>query len=174
MDARSMRLAAGRKLPTSLEICIRPPRHETNTPEIPITATWCLLFEMFSTQVRERTMASGRKIFNNFLRPSPSSTTSIGLKYLPSSPIQKRCLHRFVAPQPSKLSPRRPFSSSRPRSSEKRQPGDDPSFTSILDNPPDLVRTGKRHGPGLIILGTSSTYLTLWANPYLLFAKLTR
>ncbi|KAL8798167.1 MAG: hypothetical protein Q9182_006898 [Xanthomendoza sp. 2 TL-2023] len=25
-------------------------------------------------------------------------------------------------------------------------------FTSIVDNPPDLVRSGKRHGPGLIIL----------------------
>ncbi|KAI0857304.1 SURF1 family-domain-containing protein [Xylaria cubensis] len=33
-----------------------------------------------------------------------------------------------------------------------RQPGDDPNFTSILDNPPELVRTGRRHGPGLIIL----------------------
>lgn len=36
-----------------------------------------------------------------------------------------------------------------------RQPADDPNFTSIIDNPPNLVRTGKRHGPGLIILGMS-------------------
>ncbi|KAL8839565.1 MAG: hypothetical protein Q9170_001669 [Blastenia crenularia] len=28
----------------------------------------------------------------------------------------------------------------------------DPNFTSVVDNPPDLVRTGKRHGPGIIIL----------------------
>ncbi|RAL67801.1 hypothetical protein DID88_008528 [Monilinia fructigena] len=33
-----------------------------------------------------------------------------------------------------------------------RQPADDPNFTSIIDNPPNLVRTGRRHGPGLIIL----------------------
>jgi hypothetical protein len=26
-------------------------------------------------------------------------------------------------------------------------------FNSIVDNPPTLVRTGRRHGPGLIILG---------------------
>lgn len=32
-------------------------------------------------------------------------------------------------------------------------PADDPSFTSAIDNPPNLVRAGKRHGPGLIVLG---------------------
>ncbi|OAA60567.1 cox1 assembly protein [Niveomyces insectorum RCEF 264] len=32
------------------------------------------------------------------------------------------------------------------------QPADDPNFTSILDNPPELVRSGRRHGPGLIVL----------------------
>ncbi|CAK7272726.1 surf-like protein [Sporothrix epigloea] len=33
------------------------------------------------------------------------------------------------------------------------QPADDPNFTSILDNPPELVRSGgRKHGPGLIIL----------------------
>ncbi|KAK8103975.1 surf-like protein [Apiospora kogelbergensis] len=33
------------------------------------------------------------------------------------------------------------------------QPAEDPNFTSILDNPPQLVRTGgRRHGPGLIVL----------------------
>lgn len=37
------------------------------------------------------------------------------------------------------------------------QPIDDPSFKSLLDNPPVLVRVGgnKRHGPGLIVLGKS-------------------
>jgi hypothetical protein len=36
-----------------------------------------------------------------------------------------------------------------------QQPGDDPNFMSIVDNPPTLVRAGrKKHGPGLIILGT--------------------
>ncbi|KAL8925609.1 MAG: hypothetical protein Q9172_002179 [Xanthocarpia lactea] len=31
-------------------------------------------------------------------------------------------------------------------------PADEANFSSIVDNPPDLVRAGKRHGPGLIIL----------------------
>ncbi|KAF7960518.1 hypothetical protein EAE96_000198 [Botrytis aclada] len=35
---------------------------------------------------------------------------------------------------------------------KSRQAADDPNFTSIIDNPPNLVRTGRRHGPGLIIL----------------------
>ncbi|ERS98155.1 hypothetical protein HMPREF1624_04936 [Sporothrix schenckii ATCC 58251] len=36
---------------------------------------------------------------------------------------------------------------------EPLQPADDPNFTSILDNPPELVRSGgRRHGPGLIVL----------------------
>ncbi|KIN07672.1 hypothetical protein OIDMADRAFT_37093 [Oidiodendron maius Zn] len=33
-----------------------------------------------------------------------------------------------------------------------RQAADDPDFLSIVDHPPNLVRTGKRHGAGLIIL----------------------
>ncbi|KAH7333452.1 COX1 assembly protein-like protein Shy1 [Rhexocercosporidium sp. MPI-PUGE-AT-0058] len=40
--------------------------------------------------------------------------------------------------------------SSTPRA--KAQPADNPDFMSIVDNPPNLVRSGKRHGPGLIIL----------------------
>jgi hypothetical protein len=39
----------------------------------------------------------------------------------------------------------------------KAEPADDPNFMSIVDNPPNLVRAGKRHGPGLIVLGTLST-----------------
>lgn len=61
--------------------------------------------------------------------------------------------HSSRVPQPS-----RPFSHTRPRTQQQQQPryeqpADDPSFTSILDNPPQLVRSGRRrHGPGLIIL----------------------
>lgn len=33
------------------------------------------------------------------------------------------------------------------------QPADEPGFVSIVDNPPKLVRTGRRHGAGLILLG---------------------
>ncbi|KAK5654364.1 hypothetical protein OQA88_7273 [Cercophora sp. LCS_1] len=39
-------------------------------------------------------------------------------------------------------SPRRPH----------RQPADNPEFTSVLDNPPELVRTGRKHGWGIIVL----------------------
>lgn len=45
----------------------------------------------------------------------------------------------------------RHISQSRPRC--EKQAGDDPNFMSIVDNPPNLVRTGRKHGPGLIILG---------------------
>ncbi|KAI9819197.1 MAG: surf-like protein [Pycnora praestabilis] len=31
-------------------------------------------------------------------------------------------------------------------------PAEDPNFTSIVDNPPEIVRSGRRHGPGLIVL----------------------
>jgi len=35
-----------------------------------------------------------------------------------------------------------------------KQAADNPDFMSIVDNPPQIVRTGRRHGPGLIVLGT--------------------
>lgn len=37
-------------------------------------------------------------------------------------------------------------------------PAEDPNFTSIVDNPPNLVKTGNRHGPGLIILGAATRH----------------
>ncbi|KAF5009517.1 hypothetical protein FDECE_4266 [Fusarium decemcellulare] len=46
--------------------------------------------------------------------------------------------------------PKRPFASSVLR--RNKQPVEDPEFVSILDGPPKIVRAGKRHGPGLIIL----------------------
>jgi hypothetical protein len=39
-----------------------------------------------------------------------------------------------------------------------KQAADDPNFMSIVDNPPNLIRTGRRHGPGLIVLGLSSAF----------------
>jgi hypothetical protein len=36
-------------------------------------------------------------------------------------------------------------------------PADTPGWTSIVDNPPRIVRTGKRHTAGLIVLGTTSS-----------------
>ncbi|KAI0384371.1 SURF1-domain-containing protein [Hypomontagnella monticulosa] len=62
-----------------------------------------------------------------------------------------RC-SRTTATKSSILRPsfRRPFTHTTHRAN--RPPAEDPSFTSVLDNPPELVRTGRRHGPGLIIL----------------------
>lgn len=53
--------------------------------------------------------------------------------------------------------PRRSFAhqtARRQQQSGGRQAADDPNFSSILDNPPELVRAGskRRHGPGLLIL----------------------
>lgn len=62
------------------------------------------------------------------------------------------CRAQPIAPRP-RAQPRRPVSSSSRR--QYKQPADNPDFHSILDNPPELVRSGRRHGPGLIILGTT-------------------
>ncbi|KAL2261599.1 hypothetical protein VTK26DRAFT_3808 [Humicola hyalothermophila] len=61
-------------------------------------------------------------------------------------------LNKWPKPSSSttRCSPRRPVSNTPRRPS--RQAADDPNFTSIVDNPPELVRTGRKHGPGLIIL----------------------
>ncbi|KAL8772038.1 MAG: hypothetical protein Q9209_002704 [Squamulea sp. 1 TL-2023] len=48
-------------------------------------------------------------------------------------------------------------------------PAEEANFTSIVDNSPDLVKSGRRHGPGIIILGNSARslvtqYLILFRN----------
>lgn len=35
----------------------------------------------------------------------------------------------------------------------------DPNFSSLVDNAPDIVRSGKRHGPGIIILGSAARFM---------------
>ncbi|KAJ6444032.1 surfeit locus 1 [Purpureocillium lavendulum] len=65
-----------------------------------------------------------------------------------------RSVPRRCAAAPSRTSLRRPFSTTRPRA-DKPQPVDDPNFVSILDAPPKIVRAGRRHGPGLILLATN-------------------
>ena len=35
-------------------------------------------------------------------------------------------------------------------------PADEPYFESIVDNPPVLVKSGQKHGPGLIVLSRST------------------
>ncbi|KAI1105997.1 SURF1-domain-containing protein [Jackrogersella minutella] len=71
---------------------------------------------------------------------------------------QVRAAHTTTRTAPTRTAPtsrcspplRRSFAHSTPR--PIRPPAEDPAFTSVLDNPPELVRTGRRHGPGLIIL----------------------
>lgn len=42
------------------------------------------------------------------------------------------------------------------------QPGDDARWLSVVDNPSQIVRTGNKHGPGLIILGEFASLSTCW------------
>ncbi|KAK0656466.1 SURF1 family-domain-containing protein [Cercophora newfieldiana] len=87
-------------------------------------------------------MANGAVLVNCLLRPLPSQRIS--------SSIGRSALRKWPAPRSSLVAPsRKPFSTS-PR--RPRQPADDPGFHSIVDNPPELVRTGKKHGWGLMVL----------------------
>ncbi|KAK0661503.1 Cytochrome oxidase assembly protein shy1 [Lasiodiplodia hormozganensis] len=84
-------------------------------------------------------------VLRQFLRPAGS-----GLRNLSESTLRRpqwRCPQCAARRRPQQLQQRR-FQSSQPGP----QPGDDPSFTSIVDQPAQLVKTGRRHGPGLIIL----------------------
>ncbi|KAL1837065.1 hypothetical protein VTJ49DRAFT_4317 [Mycothermus thermophilus] len=71
------------------------------------------------------------------------------------------CLLRALQ---ARSAPQRPFSST-PRRPQRKQAADDPNFVSIVDNPPELVRAGRRHGPGLIILAiipVTAFFLGCW------------
>ncbi|GAO14853.1 uncharacterized protein UV8b_04093 [Ustilaginoidea virens] len=67
-------------------------------------------------------------------------------------------LPRPAAQQPPNPSPRTSsarspfFTTSRRRASKHKQAADHPDFQSILDAPPQIVRSGRRHGPGIILL----------------------
>ncbi|KAK1758532.1 cytochrome oxidase assembly protein shy1 [Echria macrotheca] len=89
---------------------------------------------------------ANRAIFSNsLLRPltrqriSPAATRKSAQKlWTPYKPAR------------SSSAQQRPLSTS--PQNHNRQAADEPGFTSILDNPPELVRAGKRHGWGLIVL----------------------
>ena len=50
----------------------------------------------------------------------------------------------------------RPLSNSRPRIQRYEPPPiEDPNFISLVDQPRDIVKGRRRHGPGLVILGTA-------------------
>ncbi|KAK8074914.1 surfeit locus 1 [Apiospora hydei] len=78
-------------------------------------------------------------------RSSAATTTTKPSAFVLRS---KTAASQFSSP----LLPRPRLFSQTPRARSK-QPAEDPNFSSILDNPPQLVRTGgRRHGPGLIVL----------------------
>lgn len=93
------------------------------------------------------TMAKPAAALNCLLRPSASQRLSSTI----SQNVARQSAARETAAQCAAR--RQPFSSSprRPR----QQPADDPGFSSIVDNPPELVRTGNRHGWGLMVLGAT-------------------
>ncbi|KAF3915738.1 hypothetical protein AA313_de0209061 [Arthrobotrys entomopaga] len=77
------------------------------------------------------------------------------LRRRPSPLLQSR--PRIVSPSSSPLiiTPHRLYSTPPPPppSSPPKQPGDDPNFKSLLDQPARLVRTGRKHKPlGLLLL----------------------
>ena len=79
-----------------------------------------------------------------FLRTLRSLRTSQSTSKGPSCAATARSIPARAA--------RRPFSWTRARR-DKPQPVDSPEFVSLVDGPPKIVRSGRRHGPGLIILG---------------------
>ncbi|KAI0390667.1 SURF1 family protein [Xylariaceae sp. FL0594] len=77
--------------------------------------------------------STSSSVIRTHAHSSHSKTTSFTRRTFTSSP--SRCFHR-----------------THPRTRPRPQPADDPTFSSIVDNPPELVRSGRRHGPGLVIL----------------------
>ncbi|KAH8661895.1 SURF1 family-domain-containing protein [Xylariales sp. PMI_506] len=97
----------------------------------------------------------GRKVGTilqqQFHSATASSTTASRSRTSPPSSFSLCFTLRDATKQIRSRQPRRPFSQS-PRSTN-RQPAEDPNFTSVLDNPPQLVRTGRKHSkPGLLFL----------------------
>ena len=69
------------------------------------------------------------------------------LRLIRKSPLQNLRLHQALLNRSPKCFAHRRLA---------HNPADDASFRSVIDNPPNLVSAGRRHGPGLIILGTLS------------------
>jgi hypothetical protein len=89
--------------------------------------------------IRNNTMNSSRLFTRQLLGSVPTKSNQYQALQNPRAQWRLQCAKTFRRHQ------RRFY----------QNPADDPAFTSILDNPPQLMRSGKRHGPGLIILGTS-------------------
>ena len=94
-------------------------------------------------EAQVRTASSSASAARAGFRPGPANAKGSGKSCTPT-PTTMGILNR------------RAFAHQTPRRSgnKGRQAGDDPSFSSIVDNPPELVRAsgGRRHGPGLLVL----------------------
>lgn len=102
-------------------------------------------------------MANAAVPFNCLLRPLAGQKLVHSLSR--NTHPRRVPFHFAVAP-----SRRQAFSSS-PRLRQYRQPADNPEFTSVLDNPPELVRTGRKHGWGIIVLAiipVTAFFLGTW------------
>ena len=96
---------------------------------------------------RPMRVSATTKNMKNSLFPSPF-TSLTRLTSLRSAPRPRAC------PKCRKLSP---F-----QQRYAHNPADDHYFESIVDNPPVLVRSGQKHGPGLIVLSRSPGRFSAW------------
>ncbi|EON67721.1 hypothetical protein W97_06864 [Coniosporium apollinis CBS 100218] len=70
-----------------------------------------------------------------------------------STPCVPWIARQASRPQSRPRCPQRPPTILHPQQRRHaHNPADDPSFHSIVDSPPQLIKSGRRHGPGLIIL----------------------
>jgi surfeit locus 1 family protein len=96
-----------------------------------------------------------------------SSSITRNVRKLQTTAVIQRCLHI----QSPALTPLRPFRSLRRNFSSssirgQKQAADDPNFTSVIDNPPVLVRVGRKHTWGILVLGISPPfYFSLFHPP---------
>ncbi|KAK7541304.1 COX1 assembly protein-like protein Shy1 [Phyllosticta citricarpa] len=92
---------------------------------------------------------------SNIAAASFFHTAPLSAKPTSSTPAWRcpQCsLQRARFPRPQQRRYQSSNKSDNTNSSGSPQPADDPTFTSIVDQPATLVKTGRRHGPGLIIL----------------------
>ncbi|EKG11587.1 Surfeit locus 1 [Macrophomina phaseolina MS6] len=94
------------------------------------------------------TMSAPHRLLRQFTRPAGPGLRSLS-QITPRRP-QWRCPQCAQRPQQPRRTQQCRFQST--QQTPGPQPGDDPTFSSIVDQPAQLVKTGRRHGPGLIIL----------------------
>lgn len=98
---------------------------------------WRAIIEQASSQRASRTITT--------------KTTTVH----PQPFICTHCIRQNPSLRPSSILRSLRQQGQRQRRHQSTQPGDQPAFTSIVDNPPQLIRSGRRHKPwGLLVLAT--------------------